>query len=49
MKILTKYIKIYQYCISEQGIFSSDSIENQVITTMKVGFYFKMWYNMQVK
>ena len=57
MKILTK---IYQQnfdcqkesikiCISEHGTFSSDSIENKVITTMKGGLYFTMGYNKQVK
>ena len=34
---------------SKHGIFSSDSIENKVITTMKGGFYFIMGYNKQVK
>ena len=35
--------------ISERGTFSSDSIENNVIITMKGGFYFTMGYNKQVK
>ena len=30
--------------ISEHGTFSSDSIENKVITTMNGGFYFTMGY-----
>ena len=35
--------------ICHHGIFSSDSIENKVITTMKGGFYFIIGCNRQVK
>ena len=35
--------------ISEHGTFSSDSIENKVIATMKGGFYFTIAYNKCVK
>ena len=42
----TKQIEI---CIFEYGTFSSDSIENKVITTMKGGFYLRMGYDKQVK
>ena len=35
--------------ISGHGIFSSDSIENKVITTMKGGFYFTIGYKKQIK
>ena len=57
MKILTQ---IYQQnldcrtesieiCISEHGTFSSDSIENKEIKTMKGKIYYTMEYNKQVK
>ena len=35
--------------ISEHGRYSSDSIENKVVTTMKSKFYFTTGYNKQVK
>ena len=35
--------------ISEHGQFSSDSMENEVITTMKGGFCLMMGYNKQLK
>ena len=57
MKILTKIYQQKLNCrtesiktgISEHRIFSADSIENKVITTMKGGFYFTIAYNKQVK
>ena len=57
MKILTMIYQQNLDCrmesmeigISERGTFSSDSIENNVIITMKGGFYFTMGYNKQVK
>ena len=57
MNILTKIYQPNLDCrtesinisISEHGRFSSDSIENKVITTMKGGFYFTIGYNKQVK
>ena len=38
-----------EICISEHKTFSSDSIKNKVIVTMKGGFYFTMGYSKQVK
>ena len=57
MKVLTKIhqqnfdwrTESIEICISEHGTFSSDSIENKVITTVKGGFYFIMGYNKQIK
>ena len=46
LDFLTELIEIY---VSEHGIFSSDSIGNKVITTIKGGFYSTMGYNEQVK
>ena len=50
MKILTKiyqqnfefWTELIEICISEHGTFSSDSVKNKVIATMKGGFYFTM-------
>ena len=57
MKILTKiyqqnfefWTESIEICISEHGTFSSDSVKNKVIATMKGGFYFTMGCNKQVK
>ena len=57
MKILTKIYQEKLECwtesieigISEHGTFSSDSIENKVIATMKGGFYFTIAYNKCVR
>ena len=57
MKILTKIYQQNFDCrtesieigISGHGTFSSNSIENKVITTMKGGFYFKLGYDKPVK
>ena len=57
MKILTMiyqqnldcWTELIEIGISEHGTFSSDSIENKVIATMKGGFCFTMGYNKQVK
>ena len=57
MKILTKIYQQNFDCwtesieigISEHGTFSSNSIENKVITTMKGGFYFTLGYDKPVK
>ena len=57
MKILTKIyqqnldcrMESIEICIFEHGTFSSDPVENKVITTMKGGFYFTMGYIRQVK
>ena len=57
MKILIKiyqqnlncWMKLIEIGISEYGLFSSDSIEKNLITTTKGGFYFTMGYNTQVK
>ena len=35
--------------ISEQGTFSSNFMENKVITTKKGGFYFTLGYDKPVK
>ena len=56
-KILTKIYQQNLDCrtelieigISEHGRFSSDSIENKVITNMKGGFYFTIGYDKPVK
>ena len=57
MKILTKIYQQNFDCwtesieigISEHGTFSSNSIENKVITTMKGGFYLTLGYDKPVK
>ena len=57
MKILLKICQENLNCrteptgigISEYGTFSSDYIENKVVTTIKGGFYFTIGYEMQVK
>ena len=57
MKILTKICQQNFDCrtesieigISEHGTFSSNSIENKVITTKKGGFYFTLGYDKPVK
>ena len=57
MKILTKIYQENLDCrtesieigISEHGTFSSGSIKNKVMTTMKGENYFTMGYNKQVK
>ena len=53
MKILTMIYQQKLDCrtesieigIPEHGTFSSDCIENKVITTIKGGFYFTILYN----
>ena len=53
MKIVTKIYQQNHNCrtesmeigISEHGKFCSDSIENEVITTIKGGFYFTIGYD----
>ena len=57
MKVLTNVFQQNLDCqtesieieISEHGQFSSDSMKNEVITTMKGGFYLMMAYNKQLK
>ena len=57
MKVLTNVFQQNLDCqtesieieISEHGQFSSDSMKNEVITTMKGGFYLMMGYNKQLK
>ena len=57
MKILTKIyqqnfdcrMELIEIAISERGTFSSNSIENKVISTMKGGFYFTLGYDRPVK
>ena len=57
MKILTKIYQQNFDCrtesietrISEHGTFSSNSIENKVITTKKGGFYFTLGYDKSIK
>ena len=57
MKILTKiyqqnlefWTESIEIGISEHRTFSPDSIENNVLTTMKGGFYFTIGYKKQVK
>ena len=58
VKILTKIYQQNLNCqkeskeiigISEHGLFSSDSIEKEVIKIEKSGFYFTIGYTKQVK
>ena len=57
MKILTEiyqqnlefWTESIEIGISEHRTFSPDSIENNVLTAMKGGFYFTIGYNKQVK